>query len=260
MKSFIICATPRTGSTLLCDLLSATGRTGKPDSYFMGDMDPEWWVELGMPQPGMPKTGTPDDPAFCAAVLKAAIAAGKGDTDIFGLRLMRKDLPGLSAMIGTVHPGLTADRERLGAAFGDVLYIHLTREDKLAQAVSMVKAEQTGLWHIAPDGTEVERLAPPSDPVFDFDRIAVKLAELDAYDTAWTDWFAEQGIDRLRVGYENLSEDPATPVGRICDALQVPAPARGTLKPGVAKLADAVSLDWMRRFRAKTGPAAQTQD
>ena len=34
-----------------------------------------------------------------------------------------------------------------------------SRENKLAQAVSLIKAEQTGLWHIAPDGTELERVA-----------------------------------------------------------------------------------------------------
>ncbi len=40
--SYIICATPRTGSTFLCDLLAATGVAGAPDSFFMRDVDPVW--------------------------------------------------------------------------------------------------------------------------------------------------------------------------------------------------------------------------
>lgn len=248
MKSYIICATPRTGSTLLCDLLASTGVSGKPDSYFMGEMDPAWRVDLGMPT-----SGNRQDPSFCAAELAAATAAGTGGTEIFGLRLMKADLAALCALIDRVHPGLDTDRQRLKAAFGDVLYIHLSREDKLAQAVSMVKAEQTGLWHAAPDGREIERLTPPADPVFDFDRIAAKLADLESHDAAWSEWFQQQGIDPLHIGYESLSKNPADYVTQICDTLGVQAPTPGTLKPNVGKLADAVSLDWMRQFRARAG-------
>jgi len=246
MKSYILCATPRTGSTLLCDLLAATKQCGAPDSFFMANVDPHWrkvW--------GMPTEGDPADPAYCAAMLLGAVTAGKGGTDIFGLRLMQSDLPALSALIGRVHPGLGSDRARLEAAFGEVLYIHLSRVDKLAQAISLVKAQQTGLWHIAPDGTEVERLAPPADPVYDFDRIARQLEELDAYDAAWTDWFAANGIAPLTVGYESLAAKPEEQLARICARLGVPAPE--DVKANLGKLADAISRDWIDRFRKEAG-------
>src|SRR4051812_39199959 len=32
--SYLVCATPRSGSTLLCELLSATGVAGRPQEYF----------------------------------------------------------------------------------------------------------------------------------------------------------------------------------------------------------------------------------
>lgn len=244
MDSYIICATPRTGSTLLCDLLASTKAAGKPDSYFMSNMDPAWAEQLGFPA-----RDRLSDADYGVAILQAAMTAGKGQTGIFGLRLMRKDLDDLSALIDKVFPGHPSDKERLQAAFGKILYIHLAREDKLAQAVSMVKAEQTGLWHVAPDGSELERLAPPKEPEYDFDRIAGKLALLEQYDAAWLTWFAAQGIDPLRVGYESLSADPAKAVSRICKALGVSEPAPDSLKPGVAKLADSISLEWMRNYR-----------
>ncbi len=31
---YFICATPRSGTTLLCDLLADTGRAGRPQSYY----------------------------------------------------------------------------------------------------------------------------------------------------------------------------------------------------------------------------------
>ena len=248
--SYIICATPRTGSTLLCDLLTATGAAGRPDSFFMREVDPVWRRQWGLPARG--DLGEAD---YAAAYLEAAIRAGTGGTGVFGLRLMRESLDGLLALIGEVHPGLPPGRARLEAAFGDILYIHLAREDKLAQAVSMVKAEQTGLWHVAPDGTELERLAPPRPPEYDFERIAARLAELERHDAAWRTWFREQGIEPLGVGYESLSAGPAAVLAGVCDALGVPAPAPQTVRPGVARLSDAVSANWMERYRRDLGTA-----
>lgn len=168
---------------------------------------------------------------------------------------MRRDLDDLSALIDKAYPDMPSDAARLQAAFGEVLYIHLAREDKLAQAVSMVKAQQTGLWHIAPDGAELERLAPPSEPAYDFERISGTLAQLEQYDAAWLRWFEAQGIEPLRIAYESLSADPAGAVASICTALGIPVPGPESLAPGVAKMADATSLEWMRRYRADSASA-----
>jgi LPS sulfotransferase NodH len=239
---YIICGTPRTGSTLLCDLL-ASAKAGKPDSFygraFMADWAKEW---------ALPSRDQMSEKAFKIAYLDAAIRAGKGGTGIFGLRLMRENLDELSAILDQIFPGLPSDTARFGKAFGSLLHIHLSRADKLAQAISLIKAEQTGLWHIAPDGAEIERLAPPQEPVYDFARISREVATLDAYDTAWNTWFAKQGIDPLRVSYEDLSENPAPVLLRICEALGVQTP-NADVKPGVAKLSDETSLDWMRRYK-----------
>lgn len=245
MDSYIICATPRTGSTLLCDLLASTRVAGSPDSFFMSHVDPHWAQQWGLPD-----RGNLGDRDFASAYLAAAMTAGKGGTDIFGLRLMRENLEGLSGLIGDAHPGQPTDKARLEAAFGKTLFIHLTREDKLAQAVSMVKAEQTGLWHIAPDGTEVERLAPPGEPHFDFQRLDRKIDQLQRHDAAWTSWFTAQGIEPLRIGYESLSANPVGIIERICKTLGVTLPDADRLKAGVARLADDLSLDWMRRYQA----------
>jgi LPS sulfotransferase NodH len=105
------------------------------------------------------------------------------------------------------------------------------------------------LWHVAPDGSELERLAPPQEAQYDFDRIASKLAQLERYDAAWAAWFDQQGIEPLRLGYERLSINPGEAVSRIFKALGLRQPAPDALKPGVAKLADAISLEWMRNYQ-----------
>ncbi|MES2434489.1 MAG: Stf0 family sulfotransferase [Pseudomonadota bacterium] len=244
LKSYIICSTPRSGSTLLCDLLTATRGAGAPDSFFMTDVDAVWaqaWQ--------LPARGDLSDAAYSVAYLAAAIKTGTADTGVFGLRLMQENLAGVMAMIAAVYSGLASDRARLQAAFGEVLFVHLTRDDKLAQAVSLIKAEQSGLWHIGPDGAELERLSPPQEPRYDFARIRAVVVELQAFDAAWLHWFAVQGIAPLLVEYDSLAADPVAAVVQICAALGVPAPVAGSLTPGVAKLADAASAAWIRQYR-----------
>ncbi|MBM2714064.1 Stf0 sulfotransferase family protein [Mesorhizobium caraganae] len=240
--AYIMCGTPRTGSTLLCGLLASTRTAGDPHSFYQDVA--EWAEEWALPHP---ETMTAHE--FDVAYLDAAIRAGKGGTNVFGLRLMRENLDELSAILDGIFPDLPSDKARFEKAFGRVLYIHLSRENKLAQAVSLIRAEQTGLWHIAPDGTEIERVAPPQEPRYDFERIQHELAEVETYHAAWNIWFAKQGIVPLRIGYESLSANPAATLASICEALGVPPPNSGDIKPGVAKLSDETSLDWMRRFR-----------
>ncbi|MDB5660593.1 MAG: hypothetical protein JWS10_3208 [Cypionkella sp.] len=129
--SYIICGTPRSGSTMLCDMLTATGVAGAPDSFFMSEVDPVWAAVWGLPSRG----GSSRE-VYAASYLRAAIKAGTGETAVFGLRLMQKDLADLLRMIAVVYLSEPSDAARLRAAFGEVRYIHLSREDKLAQAVS----------------------------------------------------------------------------------------------------------------------------
>src|SRR5262245_7853706 len=131
-ESYFICTTPRSGSTLLCRLLESTGRTGNPDSFYhRADFMREWAAEWGLPD-----AGTVPQSDFETAYLAAAIKAGKAGTEIFGLRLQFEYLKLLSDTLGRLFPGLPSDAERFKRAFGEILYIHLTRADKLAQAVS----------------------------------------------------------------------------------------------------------------------------
>lgn len=243
-KSYIICGTPRSGSTLLCRLLASTGVAGKPDSFFRRQSVSEWMDDWGLPA-----RETMTDSEFARTYLGAACGEGENGTGIFGLRLMRENLEDATGMIDTVYPGLPDDVARFEKAFGRTLFIHLSRGDKVAQAVSRVKAEQTGLWHLAPDGTELERLSPPAHPVYDHDAIDKHVTELEQYDDAWNQWFVACGIDPVRITYEMLSGDPASVLALILDRLGLDSAIASDAVPEVAKLADATSAEWIARYR-----------
>lgn len=248
--SYVICTSPRSGSTLLCRLLAATGVAGRPESYFHRTSIADWLSDLELePDLARPERDILED------VFRAAIDKGRDGTDMFGLRLQRHSFDFFVDKLAALYPGLPNDSSRLHAAFGRTALIHLTRQDKVEQAVSYVKAQQTGLWHRAPDGTELERLSPPQAPAYDAERIRAGAEEMAAYDRAWDAWFAVEGAAPLRLTYDQLSASPVLTLRRVLEYLGLdPAAARG-VRPAVAKLADATSAAWVARFRSEQGIA-----
>ena len=81
--AYIICGTPRSGSTLLCDLLAGTAAAGRPNSYFRPPSITEFATRMGIPIAAGTE-GVTFDRAYLAAVLEA----GRAGTALFGLRLM----------------------------------------------------------------------------------------------------------------------------------------------------------------------------
>ena len=156
VQSYVICTTPRSGSTLLCELLAATGVAGRPGSHFHVPSLEGWLEDYGLNERRFSSRRE-----ALRTVLIAARTRGTGDTGVFGLRMQRGSLGYFLQQLDALHPDLTSDVERIGAAFGLTVFVHLSRPDRLGQAISRVRAEQTGLWHRRADGTELERLAPP---------------------------------------------------------------------------------------------------
>ena len=247
-RSYFLCATPRSGSTLLCDLLTATGVAGRPASYFREEDVADWARRLNVP----PEAGSG---AFARAYVDAVARHGAGGTGLFGCRIMWPSLGSLSDRLDLVHPGLPGAAARIARAFGPPLYVHLTRADKVAQAVSLLRALQSGIWHRNRDGSMREGPERPSPTSYDRARLAELVAELTRDDESWTAWFAENGIVPVTVDYDTLVAEPQRTLAGILAALGLdPAPA-ARVEPGTARLADGESLGWVRRFRAEGGAA-----
>jgi trehalose 2-sulfotransferase len=164
---------------------------------------------------------------------------------------MRHSFDDLAARLKTIFPDLPNDKAVFNAAFGRTFYIHLSREDKISQAVSLVKAEQSGLWHVAADGTELERTAPPQLLKYDANQIGKQLAEVRRADIEWINWFEQQGNTPLRITYEALATDPRAVMATILKALGLDEKLATKITPAVAKLADDVSAEWVRKYRAE---------
>ncbi|MEM6637080.1 MAG: Stf0 family sulfotransferase [Pseudomonadota bacterium] len=243
--SYMICTSPRSGSTLLCELLAATGSCGRPRSWFHTPSPARWADVLGL---------TGDDPTQIPNLRKifdAARRQGSTGGAIFGLRLQRHSADFLFDTLATLFPEEPSDKARFQRAFGHCLFIHLTREDKIDQAVSLVKAEQSGLWHMASDGSEMERSAPHAYPTYDFAQIDACVRSLRDYEAGWLDWFSREGIEPYRITYSALSRDPKGVVAGLLRVLDVDPDAASGLEIGVKKLADGTNRQWKARYLAE---------
>jgi LPS sulfotransferase NodH len=75
MDSFLICATPRTGSSLLCGLLASTEVAGRPESYFRQPDEPAWASQWGIARA--------DGTFAYADYVERALAAGRTRNGVF---------------------------------------------------------------------------------------------------------------------------------------------------------------------------------
>lgn len=248
--SYVICGTPRSGSTLLVEMLIATGVAGRPNSYFRRQSIPNWADRWGVDR----EAGI-DSRAFDKRYIPAMLQAGRGDTGLFGLRLMWASAAEATERLLRLQGGTLDLAAQFETAFGPVLYLHLSRDDKVAQAVSLVRAEQSGLWHLAADGTVYEGPPEPRPMVYDAVRLGEVVAELHADDAAWAEFFNSHAIDPLRLTYETMSSAPQSALATILSALGRDPALANSISPMTRKLASGESRDWAERFRRETASA-----
>lgn len=230
-------------------MLQDTGAAGAPKSYFFEDDVADWARLYG----GGP-VSQPSKPDEIGRVFAAVRGAAEATSDIAGVRQQAPSLVSLCDALARWLPGLPNDRTRIEAAFGRTHFIHLTRQDKLAQAVSYIRAQQSGLWHRHADGSELERLSAETDPVYDAAAIAAQIAEFEAFEQVWSNWFDCNGIDPLLLTYEDLAASPSQVLRQVLAFLELDERRAETVSPSVEPLSDAVNADWMARFKRDQRP------
>ncbi|MGA8116073.1 MAG: Stf0 family sulfotransferase [Actinocatenispora sp.] len=234
--SYLICATPRSGSTLLCGLLDSSGVAGHPASYFnrksLDEYADDWRI-------ARPRNGRIDVP-----FVRAALTAGRTPNGVFGGRVMAETLPeligGLAA--AAAAPAMT-DVDLLSAQFGRLKLVHLRRCDVVAQAVSWARSLQTHFWH---PGEVVEPGA--QDPHYDEELIGRLVATIENAEADWTTWFASHSIVPCEVTYEELAADPLRTAHGVLDHLGLKIPPDRQLLVRHRRQADHINADWITRF------------
>lgn len=230
-RSYLVCSLPRSGSSLLCELLGATGVAGAPTEFFhpdkMAALRERWGV------------------ATLDEYVRELLARKTSPNGVFGAK----------AHWGQYRPAFgEADPRTL---FPDARLVLITRRDRLRQAVSWVRALQTRRWD------EQDRPAVDRPPVFDYEDIATKLMRIDREEEAWEALFERYGIAPQRIVYEDFIDARDETVRAVLEALGMDAPSDLHLPPPkLARQADELSQEWVERYLAEsaTSPAPARGD
>lgn len=237
--SWLLCATPRSGSTLLCGLLESSGVAGHPASYFnrrgLHDYATGWRVPR------------PPEGRIDSAYVQAARVAGSTPNGVFGGRLMAESRPELVADLAaeTDHPP-ASELELLTGQLGRLRFVHLRRLNVVAQAVSWAKSLQTHFWHPG------ERIEPGAEaPHYDEELIEQLVTTIEQFEAAWSTWFTQQRITPFEVTYEQLAVDPLLVARQVLDFLDLKVEEGHELVVGAARQADQVNAQWVERFKSR---------
>jgi LPS sulfotransferase NodH len=280
--SYLVCTTPRSGSTLVCQALKATGVAGRPEEYFealrktgrprlpeqyfIGVADQSILDHLGErsvaddPQPRSPLWSRTAYDRY----LEWAMEVGTTPNGVFAAKLMWGyfgDFVGLLRNVRRFRDLPLA--ELLPAVFPEVTFVRIVRANKIRQAVSLWKAVQTATWRenehqedAAPD-LDDDGSSPPYRSFlqehrpqlrFHYRAIAHLLDEILMEEASWDAFFEHCGLDPVLVLYENFAADPQTSTLNLLERMGLDAPPDFRFEPRMKRQSDALNDDWARRY------------
>lgn len=143
-------------------------------------------------------------------------------------------------------------KQILELTFPNIRFIYISRLDTLRQAISVIKARQSGCWGI----TNITETPDFSDYVYDYDQITAAIERIEYIKNIWREWFRLTNIDPLQITYEDLCQSPLRVIALCAKLLCVDniTISRDLLNDGLAKKsapvkqADSLSEEWATRY------------
>jgi LPS sulfotransferase NodH len=282
-RAFLVCATPRSGSTLVCQALRKTGVAGIPDEYFEALLHSgrprrpeEYFVGVGdksifdhLGERAVGDEPPPRSPLWSRTAydryLEWAIDTGTTPNGVFSAKLMWGYFGDFVSLLRNTPAYRDLPlAELLPAVFPDLTYVRVVRANKIRQAVSLWKAVQTATWR------EVDaRRELPLDEIgegaeeppykhflqehrpqlrFHYRAISHLLDQILVEEASWDAFFEHCGVRPLLVLYENFAADPHTSTLSILERLGLEPPADLQVEPRMRRQSDGINDDWVRRF------------
>lgn len=217
-RGYAICTSGRSGSNLLCQYLSSTGLLGHPLEYFNAA--------------GRRILGFPDFPGAPDEQIECILTCGATPNGIYGIKVFPAQLDQVAKSV------------RWAERLPNLRFVLLRRRDLLGQAISAMRAHQTGQWRAS--------MTAQSPAVYDANQIHQQLRVAAGDYARWDVFFARNGIDPTVIMYEDLVADPQGAVDRVADLFGLRGRAR--IKADLVDLAiqrDATTEEWRARFLAE---------
>jgi LPS sulfotransferase NodH len=279
-RSYIVCATPRSGSTLVCHALAETGVAGRPEEYFealrhsgrprrpeeyfVGVEDPSIRDHLGERAVG--SEPQPRSPLWSRAAydryLEWAFEAGTTANGVFAAKLMWGYFGDFVSLLRNVPAYRDVPlAELLPTVFPDLTFVRIVRANKVRQAVSLWKAVQTATWREDQASAKAASLDDGDSPPyrsfieehrpqlrFHYRAIQHLLEQILIEESRWDAFFEHSGIKPVLVLYENFAADYETSTLRLLERLDLAPPDDFDFEPRMKRQSDLVNDDWVKRY------------
>lgn len=244
--TYLVLATPRSGSTLLGQALNSTDLAGDPREHFGHKM--AFWAR---------KWDTPTIKAFVDQLMTERSTSN----GVFGSKLLYSHLRNLERVARQEEQYRDLPLPViLGSLFPNLHYLWITRDDTVRQAISYWKAKETGIW-----GQEQARAGRTGQgrrqfvkgvretgktPEYDEQGIAALYRSIVEEDAATANFFREGGIEPMHVVYEQFVRDYEPTTRRMLQFLGIAIPEELVIgDPRTVRLADDTTDEWAARFR-----------
>ena len=237
--AYWICCTARSGSSLLCQILTATGVAGRPDEYFFWENMPAQAKPWGLAA----RWRITDLREY----LTQSLRHGTTPNGWFGVKMAPALY--LDTFVGELRklpeysdPALPT-RELLGRFLPDLRFVYLTRRDKLRQAISWVKASQSNLWRSDQD------VEPQGAARYEFESIDAQITQISLAESLWQQLFSDWGVRPLTLVYEDFLHDHEGMAARVLEFLGIrDAYTYAAETVTLERLGDRATETWAARY------------
>ncbi len=178
--------------------------------------------------------------------LELVYELGSTPNGVFGAKLMWNYTPHVIENFMEMPRFADMGRaEIFRAAFPGLHVVHLSRRNRLRQAVSWLRAAEDGVWWVS----DTEPPQPQGLPRYNYDVIEGMMALITQGEQAWRELYDELGITSLEIAYEDLltAESYENAVKSILADLvmdmQVVIPRQRTNRQS-----DDLNEEWIERF------------
>ena len=133
-----------------------------------------------------------------------------------------------------------------GVLVDPTAWVSIERSDRVAQAVSFARAQQTRAWTSYSSGD--------AQSEYNFTHIASAAGMIRDQTGGWEKYFARLEISPLRFRYEDVANDVQASAKRVMDLLLVADDEPAVVfSPSHERQGDSINGEWIARYRDECG-------
>lgn len=233
--SYAILTTPRSGSTYFCDLLDSTNIAGHPSEHL--------------------RLAAQELTRYCnfdyLRLLHNLMQHRTTSNGVFGTKLIshflfefRQTKPDFKQIFDSIDK-----------------FILLVRRDKVAQAVSLVLAQKTEIWHIHSNTKNISYKSKLEDIEIDdalLTNVEQKYKFINNQEARLKKILAANHIEPLQLDYEDIVEDATSQINLTLDFLSITKPEayRMNIHSGIKKMPSEISQKIISQFNQRKSTAS----